>query len=75
VIAFTFHYNVDLHTSGAVLWNPIVAGIWILVGLVIVLAFPAVARRAGAGLARSEGLAVGAPDAPSSATVDPAIPA
>jgi amino acid transporter len=53
VIALTIHYNVDLNATGAALWNPIVAGIWIALGLVLVLAFPVVARRVGAALARA----------------------
>jgi hypothetical protein len=51
VIAFTYRYNVDFTATGAALWNPIVAGIWIAAGLVLVLAFPVVARRVGAALA------------------------
>lgn len=65
VIGFTYHYNVDLHASGAALWNPIVAGIWLLLGVALVIAFPGVSRRVGAGLANSEGLATaGAPSEP-----------
>jgi hypothetical protein len=51
VIAFTYRYNVDFTATGAALWNPLVAGIWIAAGLVLVLAFPVVARRVGAALA------------------------
>jgi amino acid transporter len=36
---------------------PIVVAIWLLVGLVIVIALPGLARRIGAGLAREEGMA------------------
>ena len=36
---------------------PFVVAIWLLVGLVIVLALPGLARRIGAGLAREEGIA------------------
>jgi len=35
---------------------PLVVGIWLVVGLVIILAQPALARRIGASLARDEGL-------------------
>lgn len=58
VIGFTYRYNVDLNSTGSVLWNPLVAFIWIVLGLVIVLGFPAVARRVGRGLAESDGLHV-----------------
>ena len=51
VIGFTYRYNVDFTATGAALWNPIVAGIWIAAGLVIVLGFPGVARRVAAALA------------------------
>jgi hypothetical protein len=36
---------------------PFVVGIWLLVGLAIVVMLPGLARRIGAGLAREEGLA------------------
>ena len=36
---------------------PFVVGIWLLVGLAIVVMLPGPARRIGAGLAREEGLA------------------
>jgi amino acid transporter len=50
VIGFTYRYNIDFSATGAALWNPIVAGIWIAAGLVIVLGFPGVARRVAAAL-------------------------
>jgi hypothetical protein len=46
-----YRYNIDFSATGAALWNPIVAGIWIAAGLVIVLGFPGVARRVAAALA------------------------
>jgi len=51
VIGFTYRYNIDFSATGAALWNPIVAGIWIAAGVVIVLGFPGVARRVAAALA------------------------
>jgi amino acid transporter len=51
VIGFTYRFNIDFSATGAALWNPIVAGIWIAAGLVIVLGFPGVARRVAAALA------------------------
>jgi amino acid transporter len=57
LIGFTVYYNLEFTTdSGPGFWNPVIAGIWIVAGIVIVVALPGVARRIGARLAQDEGL-------------------
>lgn len=57
VLGYTIFRNVIPYpTSGAARWFPIVAGVWLLVGLVVALARPALATRLGEGLTRAEGL-------------------
>jgi amino acid transporter len=61
VIAIAFlGYTIYKNVKGAAFPYdrfPFVVGIWLLIGLGIVLALPGLARRIGAGLAREEGLA------------------
>jgi hypothetical protein len=57
VLGYTLYRNVVPFPSpsdGAAFWNPVVAGIWIVVCIVAVLAAGAAARRAGAALTRAE---------------------
>jgi amino acid transporter len=57
VLGYTLYRNVVPFPSpddGAVFWNPIVAGIWIVVCIVAVLAAGGAARRAGAALTAAE---------------------
>lgn len=57
LIAYTLFRNVDPYPDGAAGLYPAVSAAWILVGVVIVLARPGAARRAGEQLTVSEGLA------------------
>src|SRR4051795_6791094 len=57
VLGYTLYRNVVPFPSpddGAVFWNPIVAGIWIVVCIIAVLAAGGAARRAGAALTAAE---------------------
>src|SRR3954462_9244720 len=57
VLGYTLYRNVSPYPSyddGPAFWFPIVAGAWLLVGLVAVLGAPARAQRAGAALTAAE---------------------
>jgi hypothetical protein len=57
VLGYTLYRNVSPYPSyddGPAFWFPIVAGGWLLVGLVAVLVAPAMGRRAGAALTAAE---------------------
>jgi amino acid transporter len=57
VLGYTLYRNVSPYPSyddGAPFWFPIVAGAWLLVGIVVVLVAPAIAQRAGAALTAAE---------------------
>jgi amino acid transporter len=56
VLAYTLYRNVVPYPSADAAWFPIIAAAWLLVGVVLVLTRPDAAKRAGAALARSEGL-------------------
>jgi amino acid transporter len=59
VLGYTLFRNVVPYPSGDAAWFPIIALVWLLIGLVLVLVRPEAAKRAGAALARSEGLSRG----------------
>jgi amino acid transporter len=57
VLGYTIWRNVipyPAYAGGAAFWFPIVAGLWLLAGVVAVLARPALAQRAGAALTAAE---------------------
>jgi amino acid transporter len=57
VLGYTIVRNVfpyPAYDAGAAFWLPVVGGVWLLAGLVAVLALPAVARRAGQALMAAE---------------------
>ncbi len=57
VLGYTIVRNVfpyPAYADGAAFWFPVVAGVWLAVGLVAVLALPVVARRAGQALMAAE---------------------
>lgn len=57
LIGFTVYYNLEFTTaSGPGFWNPVIAGIWVVAGIVIIVALPGVARRVGARMLADEGL-------------------
>jgi amino acid transporter len=65
VLGYTLFRNVWPYPEGDAAWFPVVALAWLVVGVVLVLVRPEAAKRAGAALARSEGLAGSQPtDAP-----------
>jgi amino acid transporter len=57
VLGYTLYRNVWPLPSGVAWWGPSVALAWLVIGIVGVLARPAVTRRAGYLLTQSEGLA------------------
>ncbi|MBA2553319.1 MAG: APC family permease [Geodermatophilaceae bacterium] len=68
VLGYTIYRNVIPYpTEGPPRWFPVVAGGWLLVGLLIVLAAPALAKRVGAGLAAAEGFSAADRGAPARA--------
>ncbi len=56
VLGYTLFRNVWPLPTGAAWWGPSVALAWIAVGILLAVARPAAARRAGQMLMRSEGL-------------------
>jgi amino acid transporter len=57
VLGYTVYRNVapyPAYDDGPAFWFPIVAGAWLLVGLVAVVVAPAIAQRAGAALTAAE---------------------
>jgi amino acid transporter len=56
VLGYTLYRNVIPLPEGKNLIAPVVAAVWLLVGLVFVLAAPRIARRAGEALTADEGL-------------------
>jgi amino acid transporter len=57
VLGYTIERNLypyPAFDAGAAFWFPVVAGIWLLVGVVAVLAAPTLAQRAGAALTAAE---------------------
>jgi hypothetical protein len=57
VLGYTLYRNVSpypAYDDGPAFWFPIVAGGWLLVGLVAVLVAPAMSQRAGAALMSAE---------------------
>jgi amino acid transporter len=56
VIGYTLYRNVYPYPTGDAKWFPIVAGIWLAVSVVAVLAAPRTARRLGAALTSREGI-------------------
>jgi amino acid transporter len=67
ILGYTLYRNVIPYpTSGAARWFPVVAGGWLLVAVVVVLAAPGVSRRLGRALAENEGISMieGAPAGP-----------
>ncbi len=63
ILGYTLYRNVIPYPeSGAMRWFPVVAGGWLLVAVVAVLAAPGVAHRLGRALAENEGISLsGAP--------------
>ncbi len=57
LLGFTMYYNLEFTTdSGPGFWNPVIAGIWVVLGIAIVVAWPGVGRRVGDRLLAEDGL-------------------
>jgi amino acid transporter len=61
VLGYTLFRNIFPFPTGAAIWGPALAIVWVVIFLAIVIARPAAARRAGALLLQSEGLAKAPP--------------
>ncbi|MBA3409397.1 MAG: APC family permease [Geodermatophilaceae bacterium] len=62
VLGYTIYRNVIPYpTEGAARWFPIVAGVWLLLAIIVVVAAPGLASRIGANLTSAEGFV---PDEP-----------
>ena len=57
VIGYTLFRNVYPYPTDAAAWYPVIAALWVVVGVVITLARGAATRRAGERLMANEGLA------------------
>jgi amino acid transporter len=57
VLGYTIYRNVVPYPTGEAGWNPAVCAVWLLAAVVLVLARPAIARRAGERLTADQGLA------------------
>jgi amino acid transporter len=57
VIGYTLFRNVYPYPSDAAAWYPVIAALWVLVGIVVTFARNAATRRAGERLMAEEGLA------------------
>ena len=62
MLGYTLYRNVIPYPpSGPGRWFPVVSGGWLVVALIAVLVAPGFARRLGAALTASEGIAAGGP--------------
>ena len=57
VLGYTIYRNVVPYPTGQAGWNPAICAVWLLLAIVLVLARPAIARRAGERLTADQGLA------------------
>jgi amino acid transporter len=60
VLGYTLYRNVIPYPEGTAGWMPVVCGVWLLLGVVLVLARPQLAERVGRRLTAEEGLGAGA---------------
>jgi amino acid transporter len=56
VIGYTLYRNVYPYPTGDQHWFPIIAGIWLAIAIVAVIALPGTARKLGAALLSNEGI-------------------
>jgi amino acid transporter len=56
VLVATIYYNVDFDAARAFRWTYYTAGIWVILGIVLVLALPGLSRRVGERLSADDGL-------------------
>lgn len=64
VLAYTIYRNVYPYPTGDAKWYPIVAGGWLVVAIIAVIAAPGTARKLGAALAARERIAAAPDDIP-----------
>jgi amino acid transporter len=64
VLGYTLYRNVIPYPTGAAAWFPPVAGIWLVVAVIAVIAAAGTARRLGAALQAREGIAAPGGEAP-----------
>jgi amino acid transporter len=64
VLGYTLYRNVIPYPTGAAAWFPPVAGIWLVVAVIAVVAAAGTARRLGAALQAREGIAAPGGEAP-----------
>jgi amino acid transporter len=57
VLGYTIYRNVVPFPTGEAGWNPVICAVWLLAAVAVVLARPAIARRAGERLTADQGLA------------------
>ena len=69
VLGYTLYRNVYPYPTGDAKWFPVVAGGWLVAAIVAVLAAPRTARRLGAALTASAGIA---PETPATILAEPA---
>lgn len=62
VVGYTLYRNVIPYPTGAAKWFPVVCLLWVGAAIVLVVARPAVARRAGQHLTEEEGLSLSVHD-------------
>jgi hypothetical protein len=67
VLGYTLYRNVIPYPTGDAAWFPAVAGAWLVVAIIAVIAAPRMARKLGAALTAREGIK--APDGETAAEV------
>lgn len=55
VLGYTLYRNVVSYPRGSAFWLPIICGLWLLVAVIVVVARPGLALRAGQRLTADEG--------------------
>ena len=73
LLGYTLYRNVSPYPSGAAGWLPVVSGIWLLIGIIAVIAAPATARRMGFLLSEMEGVAAAKASEPVRAPADSVV--
>jgi amino acid transporter len=65
VLGYTLYRNISPYPTGAAAWFPPVAGIWLVVAVIAVIAAPGTARKLGAALQAREGIVAPGSETPS----------
>jgi amino acid transporter len=72
VLGYTIYRNLVPYPTGPTYWLPIVAGIWVAISLVVLIARPALGRKIGEELSREDGLATAGQAVPAAVTASDA---